>query len=558
MKRKITKITTFILLLSFTTSAISQCLVINNIKGYTPVANKPSLEQFNWLAFESGKVIGRSDTLPTIPSSCQQIDGQGKTLLPGLIDAHGHIAGLGQEMSRANLRGTQSEQQAVERVVEFARHNTKSAWILGRGWNQVLWSERQFPNKRSLDKTGIKRPILLTRVDGHAAWANSQALKLAGINHQTPDPEGGKIVRDKNGKPTGVLIDNAIGLVVNKIPAPSKIEREYAFDKAFAHLLSLGIVSVHDAGINQADIDSYQERSHKHQLPIRIYGMLSGADRHLKQWLNQGIIKDDNDFLSIRSVKLYADGALGSRGAALLAPYSDDKDNKGLLVTQPDELQNLVNLILSKGFQVNIHAIGDRGNRLVLDTFETAFKQVGGKALRNRIEHAQVVSLKDIPRFKTLDIIASMQPVHATSDKNMAGDRLGIARLKGAYAWQKFIQQGTIIAAGSDFPVELANPFHGLHAAITRKDHSNQPEGGWLPYDKMTRYQAIKSFTLNAAYAAHQENTLGSLEAGKWADFILIDQNILKVSADQIWQTRVLQTWVGGQLKYQAKPTNAN
>ncbi|TQV81445.1 amidohydrolase [Aliikangiella coralliicola] len=547
----ILNILTFGVLLSTSASAYEKCQLIDNVKGYTPTSKSQQLQQFNWLAFENGKVLatGKKGTQSKY-KHCSRTDGQGRFMLPGLIDAHGHVSSLGNEMLRVKLRGTTSEQIAVEKVKEFADKNPGAKWILGRGWNQVLWLNKEFPTKKSLDSSGIKRPILLRRIDGHAAWANSAALAAAGINKSTADPQGGKIIRDENGEATGVLIDNAIGLVEKIIPAASPLEREYAFDKAYEHLLSLGVVSVHDAGVSQADLDSYLKRSRENRLPIRIYGMLSGSSPNLSQWLDKGIIQDKQDFLSIRSVKLYSDGALGSRGAALIKPYSDDLDNKGLLLTKPKKLDLLVNEIIKKGFQANIHAIGDRGNRLVLDAFEKAFKQVGGKHLRNRIEHSQIISLADIPRFKELNIIASMQPVHATSDKNMAGARLGKERLKGAYAWRKLLQQGTIIASGSDFPVELANPFHGLHAAVTRQDQSNMPSGGWLPEERMTPQQALRSFTLDAAYAAHQESTLGSLEAGKWADFIFVDQDIINGKPEDLWKTRVLETWIAGTQRY--------
>ena len=535
-------------------SAQTGCQLVNNIKGYTPTAKSIQLTEFSWMAFEQGKVLAvGSGKVDKQFSACVSIDGQNKVLLPGLIDAHGHVSGLGNEMLRVKLRGIKSEELAVERVKTFAKQNQKSKWILGRGWNQVLWMNKQFPTVTSLDQTGIKRPIVLRRIDGHAAWVNSKALEIAGITNATPDPQGGKIERDKDGKATGLLIDNAIGLVESKIPNPTMLEQDYAFDKAFSHLLSLGITSVHDAGVTQLDLDIYKNRVKENRLPVRIYGMLNGSGPNLYNWLDEGRIIDSNDLLSIMSVKLYSDGALGSRGAALLAPYSDDIDNKGLLLTKPKQLDKLVEDIMAKGFQVNVHAIGDRGNRIVLDAIKKAYKTVGGQSLRHRVEHAQIVSLDDIPRFKTLNMIASMQPVHATSDKNMAGNRLGNERLKGAYAWQKFIQQGTIIASGSDFPVELANAFHGLHAAVTRQGHDNQPTGGWLPEERMTPAQALRSFTYDAAFSAHQENTLGSLEVGKWADFILVDQDIIKGKPQDIWKTNVLETWIAGELRYKAK-----
>jgi predicted amidohydrolase YtcJ len=538
------------LLTSF--NAWAECHIVVNVKGQTPVANKAELASFDWLAFEQGKIVATGNNpAPQKFRNCKKIDAKQQFMLPGLTDAHAHMLGLGTEMTRVVLRGVESEAMTANKVKSFASANPKLKWVMGRGWNQVLWLNKNFPTKASLDATGIKRPILLSRIDGHATWANSEALRLAGINRNTPDPAGGKIIKDENGEPTGILIDKASNLVYNKIPPMNSFELEHAFDKAYEHLLSLGITSVHDAGISQAEIDSYKRRAKENRLPIRIYGMLSGSSSDLTRWLKEGHVTDKNEMLSIRSVKLYSDGALGSRGAAMLAPYSDDGDNKGLLLTQPEELDKLVENILKSGFQVNVHAIGDRGNRIVLDAIEKAYKTVGGKQQRNRNEHSQVVSLEDIPRFKELDMIASIQPVFATSDMNMAEDRVGGERIKGAYAWKKFIDQGTIIASGSDFPVELPNPFHGLHAAVTRQDRNNLPQNGWLPNEKLTTSQALISFTLNAAYAAHQEKTLGSLEVGKWADFILVDRDVVNGKHQDIWKTQVQQTWIAGQLKYQ-------
>mgnify|MGYP005813938817 CR=1 FL=1 len=535
---------------SYSSNVLAQCTLLENINGYTPILASDKIESFKWLAFSDGRVLATGTNSTNDFENCAKIDGAGRTVLPGLIDAHGHIAALGNEMQRVKLRGVESESMAVSIIKDFADKNSDSPWVLGRGWNQVLWLDGSMPTKKTLDTLGIDRPVVLNRIDDHAIWVNSKALALAGIKKSTPDPEGGKIVRDSFGEATGILIDTAMALVAQKIPPPSLMEREAALDKAFTHLLTMGIVSVHDAGVNQNGLDAYKERNKNGELPIRVYAMLDGSSAKINQWLKAGTSEDDNDFLSIRSVKIYADGALGSRGAALLKPYSDDVDNKGLLILKTRDLEKSVQNILAKGFQVNVHAIGDRANRLVLDSIEKAFTNVGGRNLRNRIEHAQVVSLEDIPRFKKLDLIASMQPLHATSDKNMAGDRLGKQRLKGAYAWQKFIQQGTVVASGSDFPVELSNVFHGLHAAVTRQDQNNHPPAGWLPSERLTPQQALRSFTLDAAFAAHQEANLGSLEKGKWADFILVDQDIINGDPKNIWKTQVLETWIAGELRF--------
>ena len=523
-------------------------VVVTDIKGYG-FDNQRQLQQFSVLVFddESGKVLARGDNslLAQYPDA-KQLSGQGKTLLPGLIDGHGHVLGLGQNLAQVELRGSQSEQEAVARVAAFANANKDAPWIVGRGWNQVLWPTNSFPSSASLDEAISDKPVYLERIDAHAGWANSKALALAGITKDSIDPPGGEIVRDAKGNPTGVLIDNAMLLVEQHIPTPDNAAKVRALNAAFDHLLALGITSVHDAGVDTDTVKLYQQLAAERKLPMRIYPMLSARDPQLPDWLKAGIIDDPEDFLDIRSVKIYGDGALGSRGAALIEPYSDQPGQKGLLVTQPDQLTHIMQMTIAAGFQTNVHAIGDLANRLVLDRFEQLVPEDQRAASRHRIEHAQIVSPKDIPRFAKLHVLPAMQAVHATSDKNMAGDRLGVARLRGAYAWRSFIDQGSIIVGGSDFPVELANAFHGIHASVTRQSQDNQPVGGWLPEQKLSLTEALRSFTVDAAYGAFQDDSMGTLAPGSWADFIIIDRDIYTIPSEQLWRVEVEQTFVNG------------
>lgn len=487
------------------------------------------------------------------------VDLNGQTVLPGLIDAHGHVLGLGANLLEADLRGSSSEAEAVSRVEQFisqqakvdSKNQQQVNWIVGRGWNQVLWPTKAFPTKDSIDKVLPNSPVVLSRIDGHAIWVNSKALELAGIDRNTPSPSGGQIVKDENGEPTGLLIDTAEYLVHKIMPKPDRAQKERELNAATQHLLELGITSAHDAGISQAVRDFYIDKAQNKQLGVRIYAMLSATDPNILSMLKQGHFDTQDGMLSIRSVKAYGDGALGSRGAALLAPYSDDPDNTGLLVTAQERLPSLFNTVIGANFQLNFHAIGDKANRLALIQFANTFKLFPENTKRHRIEHAQVVAVEDIPLFKEYGVIPSMQPTHATSDMNMAEDRLGKARLKGAYAWQTFIKQGTPIAFGSDFPVELANAFHGLHAAVTRQSGENMPKGGWIASESVDRVQALKGFTLDAAYAGFQEEILGSIEVGKKADFIIIDKDYFEIPPSQIRNIKVNSTYINGELVFQ-------
>ena len=536
------------------TAQESQPIVIENIQGYS-FDNNRELFQFSSLAIKDGKVLATGDDqLAQNYPNAEKINGQGKALLPGLIDAHGHVSDLGYSLLSVDIRGLASAQESAEFVANYAAQHPTLTWIKGRGWNQVLWPDQAFPTAAILDSQISDRPVWLERIDGHGGWANSAALRLAGIDKDTVAPEGGEIIRDAEGNPSGVLIDNASSLITSIIPKPNDADITLALDTASKHLLSLGVTSTHDAGVSALEHPLYRQIADRGEMQVRIYGMISSSNANLAQTLAAGHSSDDKDMYSLRSIKIYTDGALGSRGAALIEPYSDRPDHSGLMLTSGEELRSLFEQSIQADFQIAVHAIGDMGNRVALDEFEHAYATVGGRHLRNRVEHAQVVAISDIQRFKSLDVIPSMQPTHATSDMNMAEERIGAERLKGAYAWRTFLNQGSRVVSGSDYPIELANPFDGIHAAVTRQDKGNLPEGGWIPEQAMTVEEALRSFTIDAAWAAHQEDRLGGLTPGKWADFILLDQDIFQADASDLWKTRVEQTWLAGKLVYTRAP----
>lgn len=548
MKKLLTFYSIFLILIAGCTGSGDQKIFIN-ANGYTLIGD--SLTSFSAFIVENGKIRAISGEEIGENTQGEVIDLNGKTVLPGLIDAHGHVMGLGFQELNVNVAGIESLEATLDTLKNYAEANPDLKWIQGRGWNQTLWPENAFPTAEDLDKVISDRPVWLSRVDGHAAWANTKAMELAQISKDTPDPQGGKIIRDESGNATGVFVDAAQHYIDQIVPEPTEEESKLALQKALDQMSSVGLTSVHDAGMGADTWELYKSFADKGELITRIYAMIAGTGTTFDKLSENGPIESyANDRLALRSVKISADGALGSRGAAMIRPYSDDPGNRGLLFYDQEELNQMVLKSISNGFQTNIHAIGDRGNRVVLNAFENAIDSLGEQDLRHRIEHAQIVSLEDIPRFKELDIIASMQPTHATSDMNMAEDRVGAERIKGSYAWQKFLDQGTIIAGGSDFPVEHSNPFYGLYSAVTRQDHEGNPPEGWYPEESLSRVEAFRAFTTDAAYAAHQEDILGSLEEGKWADFIVIDQDYFEVPASEIWKIKVLQTWVAGQRVY--------
>lgn len=536
-------------LITLSLPVLADTTVIYNANGYTPTYSD-QLQQFSTLVIKDGKVVKvGDDKLKASFPNAAVFDAEQQTLLPGLIDAHGHVIGLGNNLAQLDLRGSTSIAEIQKKLAVFAKNNR--GWIIGRGWNQELWPNKQFPTAADLDKVVKDVPVVLSRVDSHAIWVNSKAMELAKLTPTVQSPAGGEIIRNQAGQPSGIFVDKAESLITAHIPTPSDQDVNNALNQAGQHLLSLGITSTHDAGIDKQTWQVYKQRAEQGTLPLRIVAMLSATDPSLEDMLRAGRYKDLNDFMSIRSVKIYADGALGSRGAALLADYADRKNHQGLMLETQQKLEQLYTLSFNHGFSANTHAIGDKANHIVLDAYQNVFKKTGGILLRNRIEHAQIVDPADIPRFKALKIIPSMQPVHATSDMHMAEQRLSDTQLQGAYAWQTFLKQGSVVAAGSDYPVELANPFDGLYSAITRQDHNQLPANGWRVTEALSREDALRAFTLGAAYAAHQEFKLGSLEQGKWADFILIDKDYFKVPVQEIFTIVVNQTWIGGELRYQ-------
>jgi len=531
-------------------SALAAETAIHNITAYTSTST--GIQEFNVLVFAAdGRIVATGDEalLAEYPEATL-VDGEGHSLLPGLTDAHAHVYGLGFLARSLDLAGSPSLPVTVQKIAEYSESEPHLSWIQGRGWNQVLWPVKEFPSAADIDAVVSDRPVWLRRIDGHAGWANTAALGIAGIDDDTPDPIGGKIVRDTSGKATGILIDKAQELVIRHIPTAGKDYIREAYSLANDYLISLGITGVHDARINLREAEVYMSMADDNELDLRIYAMLHGAGEIL-DGVGTPIRGYGDDRLDIAAVKLFSDGALGSRGAALLEPYSDDVENRGLPFYTTEELTAFVQKSNGMGFQVGIHAIGDLGNRLALDAFD---KAQGGEVspLRNRIEHAQIIALEDIPRFSELGVIASVQPTHATSDMNMAEDRIGPERIKGGYAWRRLLDSGAVLASGSDFPVELANPWHGLYAAVTRRSRAGLPESGWYADQALTRAEALHSFTLAAAYAAHQEDRLGSLEPGKWADFIIIDRDYFQVPASEIDDIKVLETWIGGEQVFAA------
>jgi predicted amidohydrolase YtcJ len=475
------------------------------------------------------------------------VDTTGMTVLPGLTDAHGHLYGLGLSLDIVNLVGTQSVDEILARVRERAARAEAGEWIQGRGWDQNHWPEKQFPTAAQIDAVIPDHPVWLKRVDGHAGWANTAALRAAGITAATPDPAGGRIIRDVNGNPTGVFVDEAQALIESKIPPVSFALRKQRVLQAAQTIAANGLTEMHDAGADADTIRAVHELVDEKRFPIRIYTMVADDEAQLRDWFARGPMINYGGRMTVRSVKLYADGALGSRGAALLAPYSDDPGNTGIIIATPEHITDVAHRALAAGFQVCTHAIGDRGVKNVIDSYERAGVT---PEKRFRIEHFQVVQPGDFLRIAHDGIIASMQPTHATSDMGWAEARLGPERIRGAYAWRTVLRSGARLALGSDFPVESVNPWFGIYSAVTRQDQQGNPPGGWYPDQRLTLPEAIRGFTLDAAYAAFEEESRGTIEPGKLADFTIVDGDVYSTPASELFKTKVRYTVVGGEIVY--------
>lgn len=523
--------------------------VLVNARIYTVERGRPLVEA---LAIRDGRIVAVGATEEVLSHRGHDtvvLDVGGRAVVPGLHDAHGHVPGLGASLQQLDLRDTRSASDVASLLDARARRSAPGTWLTGRGWDQNLWRNTAWPTAVDIDPVTSAHPVFLSRVDGHAALVNTLALTQAGITADTPDPPGGRILRDETGAPTGVLVDAAMGLVGRLVPPPSDATRREQIRLADAACARLGLTTVHDAGVPREVAQLYRTMVDADELVTRLYVMLAPPAPDGPP-LPAPLIGYATHRLNVRAVKLVADGALGSRGAHLLAPYSDEPSTSGLAVTTADDLYSLTRTVAEAGYQPAVHAIGDRANREVMDVFARVQRDVpGSRALRMRNEHAQILHPDEIPRFKALDVVASMQPTHATSDMAWVPARVGDARTRqGAYVWQTLLEAGARLASGSDFPVEHPNPMFGFHAAVTRQTRDGEPPAGWMPEQRLTREQALRSFTIDAAWAAHLEADLGTLRPGKLADLVVLSRDIMRIPAAEIPDTTAVLTMVGGRV----------
>jgi predicted amidohydrolase YtcJ len=522
------------------------------LKGGTVVTMDARRPRASALAVRQGRIVAvgeGADVEPLVGPATRVIDLAGRTVVPGLTDAHVHVEGLGTALERLDLVGAASLEEALARAGAAAAKLPAGEWLLGRGWDQNDWPGKQFPTAGDLDRVLGDRPAYLVRIDGHAAWASSAALRRAGITTTTADPEGGRILRGADGAPTGVLVDKAMALVSSVVPEPPREVRKRRLAAGLRACARAGLTSVHDAGVPLSTVDLYKELLAEGALATRVYVMLRADDFLAAPPSLAPEVGLGDGRLTVRAIKIVADGALGSRGALLQAPYSDEPGTRGLATVEPETLRTVLRRALAQGFQVATHAIGDAANRMVLDAYEAAFGPAGGAARRFRIEHAQVLAPADVPRFKQLGVIPSMQPTHCTSDMYWAGDRLGPERAKGAYLWKTFLAQGVPVAGGSDAPVEKIDVLPGLYAAVTRQDAKGWPAGGWHPAERVTIAEALTMFGRDAAFAAFEEDDRGTIAPGKRADLTVLTRDVTAIAPDEILSTQVAATVVGGEVE---------
>jgi predicted amidohydrolase YtcJ len=527
-------------------------LIVTHAKIYTVDDSHPLVSA---MAVREGRVqfVGSErEALLLRGPSTRVLDAGGQTIIPGMVDAHAHLFGLGTFLRSIDLTDTRSYDAIVSRVSARVKDLPAGRWVIGRGWDQNKWGDTRFPTHEALSRVSPNNPVVLERIDGHALLVNAAVMRAAGVTTATKDPAGGRIERAAGGEPTGVFVDNAMSLIEKVIPPMSHDDMRAATLAAIAESNRYGLTGLHDPGEPREVLDVFEELAKAGTFSLRVYAMISDDSAAIEHYFQQGPQSALYDgHLWIRSIKLYADGALGSRGAALLDPYADDPKNNGLLKSTPEHLRDVSTRALQHGFQVGTHAIGDRGNRVALDAYEAALKAVPTVDHRFRIEHVQVLDHADVPRFAQLGVIPSMQAVHQTSDMYWAPTRLGYARTFGAYAWRSLLNTGVIIPNGSDFPVERVNPLYSFHAAVSRQDDNSWPPGGWFPEQRMTREEALKSMTIWPAYAGFQESVSGSLTPGKYADFVILDQDIMTVPESSILGTGVIATYISGKAVFE-------
>jgi predicted amidohydrolase YtcJ len=542
----------FALALGVSVPAIADT-VYTNANGYTMDSNG-GLQRFATLVVgDDGKVKATLPAKAALPAGTA-IDMKGATLWPGLIDAHGHVMRLGELKLVVDLRDSASIPEALGRIKAGI---PAAGWIMGRGWNQERWYQdgkliNRFPTAAELDSVTGNRPAAMSRVDGHALWANTAAMKAAGITRDSKAPDGGEIIRDAAGNPTGVFVDKAMALITRAIPQDDPAHLDLVLTKSLETMAEVGLTGAHDAGMDKDTWDRYVRFAKAGKLTARIYAMAGGPENRKAIAPKGPIPWSYNDLVAMQAMKLVSDGALGSRGAYLIAPYADMPSTRGLEITPADKLKTYVTEASAEGFQVNTHAIGDQANRSTMDAY-AAVPLAQRIALRHRNEHAQIVDMADLGRFAELKVIASMQPTHATSDKGMAEARLGEGRLGGAYAWAQIKKSGAELALGSDFPVEPPDPMFGIHAAVTRQSRDGLPAGGWRPWEKLSMVDAFAGFTTWAARAGHAETKVGTLEPGKWADFITLERDPFTAPEGDLWKIRVTGTWLAGKQVFKRK-----